>query len=176
MRALESGPRMSLLVDLSQVGGADVSIDLGCRKALVTKQFLNATDIGPAVEKVRREAMTQGVRTGPAIKASGGNVLFQHAPDAACRQNTTEAIDENGCISPERFCLRVTCSSSGVAFDCLDGIGAEGADAFLATFTSNAYQSLVEIEVTVTKSDEFTNAKPSGIHGFENRTVAQPRR
>ena len=50
---------MGLLVDLSQSGGADVRIDLRRDQTLVAEQFLDAADLGAAVEQVGGKAVPE---------------------------------------------------------------------------------------------------------------------
>ena len=52
---------MSLFVGLLEPRRADVRIDLSRYQTLVPQQFLNAADVGAAVEQMGRETVPQGV-------------------------------------------------------------------------------------------------------------------
>ena len=57
-----SGPRVTARVGASQPGGLYPSVNLGARHARVAEHLLDATQIGAAVQQMRREAVAQGVR------------------------------------------------------------------------------------------------------------------
>ena len=50
---------MGPFVDLAEAGGADVGVDLRRYQALVAEQFLDAADVGAAVEQVGGEAVAE---------------------------------------------------------------------------------------------------------------------
>src|SRR5688572_32501468 len=68
---------MGLFVDGLHAGRADVRVDLRRAEALVAEQFLNAADVGAAIEQVGGETVPQGVRSGPLIEARSLEVLFR---------------------------------------------------------------------------------------------------
>jgi len=51
------GVGMGLFVGLPEPLGADVCVDLRRRQALMPQHFLDAPQIGPSVQKMRREAV-----------------------------------------------------------------------------------------------------------------------
>ena len=53
------GMRMRLLVSFLHSPSADVGVDLRRRQTLVAEQFLNAAQVGAAIEQVRCEAVPQ---------------------------------------------------------------------------------------------------------------------
>ena len=76
-RLRSTGSRVRSFVDLTQIRGADVGVDLGGRQTLVTQQFLNAANVGAAVEQVSREAVTQRVGTGSRVQARRPQCTFR---------------------------------------------------------------------------------------------------
>ena len=84
-----SGARVRVAVDVEQPCRVDVGVDLGRRQAGVAQQFLERTQVGAAREKVRREAVTQGVR---------GDTVGQ------AQRRAYQAIDK--IQWPEGFCRR----------------------------------------------------------------------
>src|SRR6266550_37124 len=59
-RSLGSG--MGLIVDLEHVFDGELSVALGCGKALVTEHLLNGAQIGTFFQHVGSESMTKSVR------------------------------------------------------------------------------------------------------------------
>src|SRR5262245_24756602 len=57
---------MRLVVFLLQVLDADMGVLLGRRKGFVAQKLLDAAEIGPPFEQVRREAVAQGMWRDPA--------------------------------------------------------------------------------------------------------------
>lgn len=56
--ALLSRSWMGLLVDLAKVRGTHMRIDLGRRQTFVTKQFLDASNIGSSIEQMSGKAVS----------------------------------------------------------------------------------------------------------------------
>ena len=54
--------RMRLFVNLTELGDRDVRVDLSRHQALMPQQFLNAADVGAAIEQVCCKAMTERMR------------------------------------------------------------------------------------------------------------------
>lgn len=50
---------MGSLVSLAEASSANVRIDLSGDKALVSQQFLHASNVGATIEEVRRETMSK---------------------------------------------------------------------------------------------------------------------
>ena len=57
--AIFSGARVGSLVSLAQSSSANVRIDLSGDKALVSQQFLDASNVGATIEEVCRETMSK---------------------------------------------------------------------------------------------------------------------
>ena len=76
---------MSLFVGLLEPRRADVRIDLSRYQTLVPQQFLNAADVGAAVEQMGRETVPQGVGRRAEIEPRDLQVFLQHSSHTACR-------------------------------------------------------------------------------------------
>src|SRR5258707_15285782 len=105
--AMDSGAWMGVLIDIEQSLLGHVGVDLGRGRVVMTKQFLDASQIGPAVEQVGCKAMAQRMGAGAAIEAEADEVGIEEASDAPCGQPGPEAIEEHGrlvasCRLPER--------------------------------------------------------------------------
>ena len=72
---------MRLVVDLDQLLHRNVCINLRRRQARVAQQFLYVTQVCATVEQVRRERMSQRVRTDVVHPRADPNVLLNHPAD-----------------------------------------------------------------------------------------------
>ena len=59
------------------------------------QQLLDAADIGPGIQQVRRERVPQRVRTRAGIQAGGCDMFFQHPTYASRGQPRAVTIDED---------------------------------------------------------------------------------
>ena len=73
-------------------------IDLRRRKRLVTKEFLNAPQIGPVVEHVGGKTVTQRVWADVRIESRLGKILIELATDASGTKPPAVFIDEQGIL------------------------------------------------------------------------------
>src|SRR5438445_496465 len=68
-----SRPRVGFVITVLEPVCGHVRVNLRIGQAAMTEQLLNAADVGAAVEQVRREAVSQGMRAGAGIKAGAGH-------------------------------------------------------------------------------------------------------
>ena len=132
-------PRMGLVVDGQQLVDADLSVFLCGGQRSVTKQFLDGTQIGAAVEKVGGEGMAQGVGADvldyPGLDQAG----LQIALHAAGSKASALGIQEQGGI--------VSWRSPGLKVQAKGfmGLAPDRQDPFLAAFTDHSHQSLAQV-------------------------------
>ena len=69
-------------------------VDLGGTERLVSQQLLHGTKVGTIVEKMRGEAVPNGVRTDFGVETDGTEVLRDLASNGAAAQSTTMLVDE----------------------------------------------------------------------------------
>ncbi len=69
---------MRLIVNLDKFFHRHVSVDLRRGKASVAEQFLDVTQVGAAVEQMRRKGMSQSVRADVVHARTDGNVFLNH--------------------------------------------------------------------------------------------------
>lgn len=74
---------MCLVVGGFDICRRDVRVNLGSYKAFMSEQFLDASDIGTAVEQVGGEAMPQGMGARTSIESTFLDVFFEHSSDAS---------------------------------------------------------------------------------------------
>ena len=86
---------MRLMVYIDDPVPRDVRVHLCSSQIAMPEQFLDAAQVGSAVQQVRRKAVPQRMRTGRMNEASPGQVVFQEAPDATRGQPGTIAVQEH---------------------------------------------------------------------------------
>lgn len=72
---------MKLLVDLTEMGVGDVSVDLGCGDVGVTEKSLNGAKVGAVHEEIGCERMTESMRGDVLSDAGGFGIFFDNALD-----------------------------------------------------------------------------------------------
>ena len=90
------GVRVCFFVRFPKPTCADVGVDLRCRQAFMAQQFLDTSEVGTAIQQVSRKTVTQSVRSSLLRQSGGLDMGFEHSPDAASRQATSEAIEKYG--------------------------------------------------------------------------------
>lgn len=60
---------MRVPIDFAQSGCRDVRVDLRRDEAAMPEKLLDASDVGPMIEQVRREAVSERVRGRAAVEA-----------------------------------------------------------------------------------------------------------
>ena len=65
------------MITVSEPVGGYVGVDLGCAKASMAEQFLNAANISAAIEHMGGKTMSKAMRTGSRVEADLRQVLFQ---------------------------------------------------------------------------------------------------
>ena len=83
---------MRFAIDLDQLRGIDMSVALGRAEARVAEQLLDGPEVGAALQQVRRERVTQGVRADSQSRAALRDVPPQQAVDAASGQPAAAGI------------------------------------------------------------------------------------
>lgn len=82
-------------MDLSQVTGLDLSIDLRRRQAGMAQQGLNRPQISAVGQQLRRETLTQGVRGGTGQAERAAQDLHLFAQDRSLQALTAGAVEED---------------------------------------------------------------------------------
>lgn len=70
------------MVGLAEAIGRDVGVDLRRRDVSVAEHFLDRTQVGPVIEQMRREGMTQHVGRNRLADIGGAGGVFHDLPDA----------------------------------------------------------------------------------------------
>jgi hypothetical protein len=141
----------------------------------VAQQLLHAADVGPAIQKMRGEAVSQGVRRGALVEARHLQVLLQQTADAARRQPAAELVDEHrrgGAGLLARFELPHVEPMP----DRPHGERADGRQPLAPPLAADADDVGGKIHVRVVQPDRFAHAEAGRIHRLEDRPIAQPHR
>ena len=87
---------MSLMIYIEQPLPRDVGVDLGRGQISVSEQFLDAAEVGTAVQQVGREAVPEGMRAGGIVESGRDQMILEQPSDAAGRQPGSVAVQEDG--------------------------------------------------------------------------------
>ena len=85
---------MRLVIAVFKAHGCHVRVYLRRAKAAVAEQFLDTADVGPGVEQVRGERVSERMWASAAVEAGGGEILPQHPGDASGRESSAEAVEK----------------------------------------------------------------------------------
>src|SRR5690349_15608968 len=84
---------------LSQILPVDVGVDLGRRDVYVAEHLLDRTKVGAALEEMRGEGVSQGVRRDMLRDAHSLHVTAKDLPRAHPRQRASACIEEENPLS-----------------------------------------------------------------------------
>lgn len=87
---------MCFFVGFPEPAGTDVGVNLGGCEAFVSEEFLDAAEIGSAIQQVCGEGVSECVGCGLLGESGGGDMVFEESADAAGCQAATETIEEHG--------------------------------------------------------------------------------
>src|SRR5215472_7353688 len=85
---------MRLRVDPEELCGVDVSISLRRAEARVAEELLDRTQIGAALQQMRRKRVTQGVRAHTGPHAARRGIAAHEAIDTAHSESGSAIVDE----------------------------------------------------------------------------------
>src|SRR5580704_13738642 len=108
----------------------------------MTKQFLDAAEVGSAVKEVGGEAMSQGVGAGGGCEAGGLEVCLEQSGDATRGEPRPALVQEDGL-----FARLGWLSKHYRAIEPVHGHFANRAKSLAATLAANAEKFLFEIDV-----------------------------
>src|SRR5260370_33983229 len=84
-----SRSRMKRAMDFAQVALREMRVNLRGRDVAVTEHLLHSTQVGAALEQMRREAMAQGVRAYPGESRIVGGPSLQRFEKSLARHRAT---------------------------------------------------------------------------------------
>ncbi len=155
----------------AQVFPVEVGIYLGGGDAFVAKHFLYGTKVGSSFYEVGCKRVAESVR---------GNVLgdtcllgqaFQHQEDHDAGQLAAAAVKEED-VFAAAFDGNMDADLILIDPDIFDGGIADGDEPLFVAFPDDADVAGVEVEARDTEVDDFADAKPAAVHGFEDGFVA----
>lgn len=173
-----SGARVGVSVALLDAFDGDVGVDLGRRQARMTEQFLHSSQVGTAVEEMRRCGVSECV--GPRWSAAG------HGVEESRDERVDRARAESASAGAEEQCRArsgptLTRDSAreqhgARAREVVDdrGLGGhtEGDDPLLVALARDADREPVEVEVVAVQAAELRDAERGGVEQFDDGKVA----
>src|SRR6267142_240930 len=94
LRHATSGPGVGLLVGSTHMVGRDVRVDFGGGDVGVTEHGLDAAQVGPSLEQVRRERMSELVRGDRRGDAHPSGVAHHEFPKTLPRERLAPRREE----------------------------------------------------------------------------------
>src|SRR5579871_6380127 len=90
------GSRVSLVVVVLEAVGRHMGVNLCVRQAAMSQEFLDAADVGAAVEQMRGKAVPQTMRAGVRIDAGQSQVFCEQPAHTAAGQPGAVFVEEDG--------------------------------------------------------------------------------
>ena len=134
---------MRRVVDLAQVLPCDERVDLRRRDARMSEQLLHHPHVGPSLEKMRRERMTQGVQRHVPLDTCDPRRASQHAIATLARQPSTALIQEER--SPPEPGSEDRPGANEIGLDRVAAVPTDRYFTLLASLSENTHGSRFEI-------------------------------
>ena len=150
-----------------------MGVDLRRRQAAVPEKLLDAADVGPAVEKMGREAVPQRVGAGVRCRGPAAFRCFSSIRARCGSSGAIEFIDKHrrigvgGPVAAEH-------AKRQPAAERVGGVGPEWCKAF--ALAADANHAGAEVEIAVVDADKLADPEAGRVHGLQNRAVAQSER
>lgn len=152
-----AGVRVCLEIQLAAAAIGYVRVELRSREIGMAEHFLNTSEVGPALEEVRREGMPEQVRV-DALRLEPG-ALGESAEDqegASAGERAAAGVEEELGPVPaveERSAVRQ------VAPECLGSPAPDRNDALLGAFPDAADDPHVEVDAALLEGHRFGHAQ-----------------
>src|SRR5947208_5008558 len=145
---------MRALVDLDESLRRYVRVPLRGGERGVAEQLLDAAQVGAHVEKMRGEAVPQGVRMHVALRPADERILREVARDGARGEPPAAAIEQ------ERRSTAELAAAREVGFQRRPRLLDERNDPFLAALAPHAHRGATVDEVREIEADQLGDAQP----------------
>ena len=154
---------MGRVVGFFEALNGDVGVDLRGDEVGVAEEFLDAAEIGAAIQEMGGIAMAEFVRGEFGVKSGADEILLEPGLDDTGSNGAR--VHAGG---PENWIgtFRRRAERFPIMFDCFKGMIADGSDAFLFSFAAHTDEAFGEIEVLDTESAEFADAETAGVDGL----------
>src|ERR687888_648503 len=148
--------RMRLVIQLPTSPIGYVCVELGGGEIRVAEHFLHRTEVGAALEQVRRERVPEQVWVHAfGLEAGLRRESAQNQKNACARQPAAFRVEEE--LWPVAG-VQVRTSACEVPSERLRGLSADWDDAFLRAFAHTAHEARVEIDARLVQPDRLAHA------------------
>src|SRR5436190_8212077 len=158
-------------MDLPEILPIDVSIDLGRGDVDMTKHLLYRAEIGPPLEKVRREGVPQRVGRHVLGDCGAFDVAAKDLPGAHSREGPPARVEEEHSLSLSLLESRPELAQ--VDRHGADRGTADGNEPLLAALAEHANETFLEQEVANAERDPLRHPETGAIRELEERPVAE---
>lgn len=135
------------------------------------QQFLNAAQIRAVVQQVRRETVTQGVRTDPGIKPGHREVLVELPANRPRAERLTVLVQEDALRAGTVLALGIQGAHVEVPLQRLDGLASDGRQSVFAPLTADAQNAFDQVEILHLQVDQFADADAAAVQHFQHRAI-----
>ena len=154
---------MRFSVNIKNMTRIDVSVPLGGREAGVAQKLLNRTEIRPSLEKMGREAMSEGVRADLSRDGDLPNASRHQGSDTSIGQSTPALVDKQCLGATRQRRLEREPGSHGVS--CTPP---EGDDTLLLALAHHAGEASLEVDLGDIETHELGAPKTGGVEQLQN--------
>jgi hypothetical protein len=162
---------MSPKIRLSSPAVRDVGVQLGRAEIGVAEHLLHATEVGAALEEVRRERVPEQMRMDTLrIEARGSRQPPQDQERAGPGERPALRVQEElGAVAAveERPAARE------VAAQCLGRLAADRHDPLLAALADDAHEPVVEVDAALLEADGLRDPEPGTVEQLDEGPVAE---
>ena len=168
-RAPGARPGMGLAVNVQQIGGIHVGVALGSAEPRVPEHLLDASQVGAALEQVRRKRVTERVRRDAEAGAAHRDVLADESMDASRAEPLPSIVHEQRVLrSPRPACpLRRPGPLQPHHLRAVGHVGANGIrralverhEPLLAPLAQHTNHACIQVEIVEVEADELAQAE-----------------
>ena len=151
-------------------GGVDVRVDLGREDGLVSQHFLHDAQVGPVLDEVRREGVTEGVRGDFLADAGEQRLLLDEVENGHPAQRAAVFVEESDVVEGRLGGLGADVE---VGAERVGGHLAEGDEALFVAFADHAHEAFSEVDVRDEQAAGLGDAQAAAVEDFEDRAVAE---
>ena len=169
-----SGPRMGLRVGLAQPLHGDMRVELGGRQAGMTEELLDAAQVRPALEEVRRGGVPQAVWADVRCTRHGRDPAVDDLADGALVEASTSGPEQQGRPAGRSGQLPPAVAEP-LLERTLSGLAVRDG-ALLVALAQDADHAPRTVDVIEIEADELGDPNAGGVEQFHDQTIPVPDR
>ena len=117
---------MGRVIDLFDLGGRQVGVDLGRGKRLMAQEFLNTAQVGAIVQHMGGKAVAEGMGTDSRVQAGDAEVFIHLATHASGAESAAMLVDKQNLAIEVGVALRPLVPELHIVLNGLQGGGTDG--------------------------------------------------